>query len=95
MLELEYYNVGIEKSRVSNHLVIKGEISNKTGKNYIAVALRVIVFVKSIPVANVIILVNGLSTGTTKVFEKELEELEFESIGKDITRYEIYLESAY
>ena len=95
MINLEYYNLKIERSKESGEIIIKGEVANKSGRNYTTVAVRIIVFVKNIAIANVVILVNGLYSGVTKAFEKNIEDLRYDSIAKDITRYEAYTESAY
>ena len=95
MPSLNFYNVNIAKSENSDQVVVKGEIENRSGRNYNAVAIRIILFVKNIPIANTVVVVNGLMSGRTKSFEKYVEELEFNKIGKDINRHEIYAESAY
>ena len=95
MINLQFFNIKIDKSKETKEVVIKGEVSNRTDRSYTAVALRIILFVKNIAIANVIVLVNGLSAGTTKEFEKTVDELQYDAIAKDITRYEIYTESAY
>ncbi len=95
MLNLEYRDVRLERSNTSNTAVIKGEVTNKTGRNYTSIAIRVIFFMKNIPVINIVLPVNGLSSNATKVFEKNVEELVFDAVAKDITNYEIYTESAY
>ena len=95
MLNLEYRDVRLERSKTSNSAVIKGEVTNKTGRNYSSVAIRVIFFMKNIAVVNIVLSLNGLSSNATKVFEKNVEDLEFDAVAKDITNYEIYTESAY
>ena len=95
MVNLEYHDVRLEKSQFSNQVVVKGEVTNKTGRNYTSVAIRVIFFVKNINLVNIVIAVNGLTSNSTKIFEKNVEDLEFDAIAKDATRYEIYTESAY
>jgi hypothetical protein len=60
-----------------------------------AIAIRIILFIKSIPIANTVVVVNGLAAGQTKSFEKYIEELDFNKVGKDITRFEVYIESTY
>ena len=95
MINLEYYNVKVERAKKSNGITIKGEVSNKSGKHYNSVGMRVILFVKNISIASVVILINGLPNGATKVFEKNLEDLQYDAIAKDITRFEVYTESAY
>jgi len=95
MINLEFFNVKIEKAKETNEIIVKGEVSNKSDVNYSAIVLRIILFVKNISVANFIVLINGLSAGATKEFEKNVEDLNYDSIAKDITRHEIYTESAY
>jgi benzoyl-CoA reductase/2-hydroxyglutaryl-CoA dehydratase subunit BcrC/BadD/HgdB len=95
MPNFNYYNINIVKSGSGSHLVVRGEIENRSGRNYNAVAMRIILFIKSIPIANTVLVVNGLSAGQTKNFEKQIEELDYNKVSKDITRHEIYIESAY
>ena len=95
MQNLNFYNVSITKSDNSNQVVVKGDIENNSGRNYNAVAIRIILFIRSIPITSTVVVVNGLMNGRTKSFDKYVEDLEFDKVGKDITRYEIYAESAY
>ncbi|MFH0855934.1 MAG: hypothetical protein V1869_05455 [Candidatus Omnitrophota bacterium] len=95
MVNLEYYNIKIGRSEHSKDIVIRGEIVNKSDKNYSSISLRIVLFVKNISIASVVVLVNGISSGASKVFEKNVEDLEYDAIAKDITRYEVYVESAY
>lgn len=95
MANFNFYNVEVIKAEGTNQVVVKGDIENRSGKNYSAVAVRVVLFVKNIPVANTVLVVNGLGMGRTKGFEKVIEELEFDKIAQDINRHEIYVESAY
>jgi hypothetical protein len=50
---------------------------------------------KNVRVANVVFTINGLPAGATKAFKKNIEELDYAEIVKDITRYDIYAESAF
>ena len=74
---------------------MKGDIENRSGKNYNAVAIRIILFIKNITIVNSVVVVNGLLNGATKSFDKYIEDLEYDKVGKDINRNEIYVESAY
>ena len=95
MPNLEYHHIKIGEYKNTNQMVIKGEVTNNSGKSYSAVAVRVIVFIKNIAIANVVFTINGLLNGANKEFEKIFEDLEYRRIAKDITRYEMYTESAY
>jgi hypothetical protein len=95
MVNLEYSNIRIGRSEHSKELVVSGEIINKSDRAYSTVGLRIVLFVKNLSIASFVVLVNGISIGATKTFEKNVEDLEYDSIGKDITRYEVFVESAY
>lgn len=95
MPALNFYNIAVSKSKTTNQVVVKGDIENRSGKNYNAVAIRIILFIKNIPIANSVVVVNGLLNGATKGFEKYIEDLEYDKVGKDINRNETYVESAY
>ena len=95
MANFDYHNVKIEKSKDTDQLIVKGEISNFSNQSYNSVAVRIILFVKNIIVANTVFTINGMPIGSTKTFERIIEELEYSQIGKDITRFELYTESCY
>ena len=44
---------------------------------------------------NIVLTVNGLIGNATKFFEKSVEDSDYNAIAKDITRYEVYTESAF
>jgi hypothetical protein len=95
MANINFYNVTISKADNSNQVVVRGDVENRSGNNYNAVAIRIILFMKNIPIASTVTVVNGLYSGRTKGFEKFVEDLDYTQVFKDITRYEIYAESAY
>ena len=95
MVNIRFYNVTISKAESNNQIVVRGDVENGTGRNYNAVAIRIVLFIKNIPVVNTVTVVNGLSMGRTKGFEKIVEDLDYNLVGKDINRYEVYAESAY
>lgn len=95
MLNIEYTNITIGKAQQSKQIAVKGEITNRSGRHLSAVASRLVLFIKNIPIANTVIVVNGLPNGATKSFEKYIEELDYEQVGKDINRFDIYPETAY
>jgi len=95
MTNLEYHNIKIEKYKNTNRLLIKGEITNGTNRYYSIVAVRVILFVKNIPVVNQVFVVNDLDRGATKAFERNIYELKPKEGIDDITRYEIFTDNSY
>lgn len=95
MTSIEYYDVRVERAEHTNEIVVRGEIVNKTSRTFNSVAVRVILFVKNIAIANMVILINGLASGGSRAFEAKVPDLEYDSIAKEISRYEIYTDSAY
>ncbi len=95
MPNFSYYHIEIGKAENSKEVVVRGDITNDSDRGYATVAVRIILFKKNVTVANVIFTVNGLPAGATKGFEKTIEELDYYEVGKDITRYDIYTESAF
>lgn len=95
MPNFDFYNLSFVRSDYAKHLVIKGEIKNNSGRNYNAVAIRVILFNNNIPVVNIVVVVNGLPQGITKNFDKPVEEIDYDKIANKITRCETSVESAY
>ena len=95
MPNLSYYHVEIGKSAQTKEVVVKGEVINNTDKSYTAVAVRIILFKQNVTVANVVFTINGLSAGASKAFEKTIDKLEYWQVGKDISRYDIYTETAF
>ena len=95
MPNFSYYHVEIEEAPDTKEVVVGGEVTNNSDKSYSTVAVRIILFKKNITVANVVFTVNGLPAGSTRAFRKKIEELNYEDIGKDISRYDIYTETAF
>lgn len=95
MGNFEYYNVEFGKAKAFDRLVIRGQVKNNCGRDYTAVAIRAILFNKNVAMVSTTIIVNGVGNGMVKDFEKEVEEVEYNKVAKEITRYEIYVESAY
>ena len=95
MPNFSYYHVEIAKSDNSKEVVVTGEITNNSDKSYSTVAVRIVLFKKNVTVASVIFTVNGLPAGASKAFKKTIEDLEYEQVGKDINRYDIYTETAF
>ena len=95
MPNLEYHNVTIGKVKNADQIAVKGEISNYSDKGYNTVAVRIILFAKNTIIANTVFTINGIPNGSTRPFERTIEELVYSQIGKDITRFEISTESCY
>jgi len=95
MPNFSYYHVEVGKGENTNEVVVKGEMTNDSDKGYTSVAVRIILFMKNVTVANVVFTVNGLPAGATKAFKKTIPDLDYYEVGKDITRYDISTESAF
>ena len=94
MFNFDYHNVKIERGK-GTQVVVRGEVTNRTGKSYATVAGRIILFIKNTVLSNTIFVVNGLPVGATRPFEKVIDELDYGQVGKDITNFEIYTESGF
>lgn len=95
MLNFDYHNIKIEKGKNTNQVVVRGEVTNCTGKNYTTVAVRIVLFIKNTAIANTVFVINGLPNSSSKPFEKVIDELDYNQVGRDITRHEIYTESGF
>ncbi|MGA2775840.1 MAG: hypothetical protein ABSE81_07280 [Candidatus Omnitrophota bacterium] len=95
MLNLEYSHIVLEKAKYTGQIVVKGEIANRSGKNYTAVTTRIIIFIKGIPMVNTVLVINNLPTGMTKIFEKYIEGIHYDEVFKDIKRIEVFADEAY
>jgi hypothetical protein len=90
-----YANIEFKKQHDGDGLVICGQITNKSGRNYHSVVFRVTVFTKSIPVGSAVVTINGFMNGQTRLFERQVGELNYSKVISRITNHEIYAESAY
>ena len=95
MAQFEIYNLGFSRHETTSKFIVKGEVTNKTGRDCNAVAIRVVLFNTNIPIVNTVVVVNGLAAGRTRLFEKEIEGLEYGQAIKLINRQEAYVESSY
>jgi len=95
MHNLDYHNVKVERLKNSNQIILKGEITNDSGKPYNVVAVRVILFIKNAITVNEVFLVNDLREGATKAFERHVYDLLPDQSTDDITRYELFTENCY
>ena len=93
-MNFSYDNIKFKKENEGTGLLMFGEVTNNTGRSYHSVVFRVVIFIKTISVANIVVTVNGFAIGQTKTFEHRFEDLEYKII-PEITRYEMYAESAY
>jgi len=90
-----YDKVEFKKHKQGDWLVATGEMTNRSGKNYNAVVFRIILFIGNIPIGNAVITIRSFRNGQTRRFEKQIGELEYSKVVREISRYEIYPESSY
>ena len=95
MANIECYGIAYDKADQGKQLVIRGDIKNNSGRNYHAVAVRIVLFNRNTPLISTVVVVNGLPNGTSRMFEKYVEETDYQQIHNLITRHEIYVESVY
>lgn len=93
-MNFAFGHVKFKKHQQESWLVMTGEVINNNGKHFNAVVFRAAVFIKNIPVGNGVFTINGFYNGQTRTFETRIGELEAKII-PEITRYEIYAETAY
>jgi len=90
-----FNDVKIKKHDEGKWLMVKGEVQNESGKDYSAVSFRVVLFIRTVAVANMVFVINGLRHGQTRIFEVQIGELEYAKIASDITKVDIYAEGGY
>ena len=90
-----YNNIVFKKDSHGEGLVARGEITNKTGRDFHSVVFRLVLFIKNIPIGDVAVTINGFNSGQTRTFEKQVGELVYSKVIKDISRYEIFPDSGY
>lgn len=95
MPQIECSGLSFTKADSGQQLVIRGDIKNNSGRDYNAVAVRVILFNKNLPLVSTLIVVNGVPNGRSKMFEKYVDEIDFTQIHNLINRHEVYIEAAY
>lgn len=91
-----YFNdVTIKRHDEGKWLMVKGEVQNESGRDYSAVSFRVVLFIRTVAVANMVFVINGMRNGQTRPFEVQIGELEYSKIASDITKIDTYVESGY
>ena len=95
MLNLEYHHLEIVRFKKTNQIFIKGEVTNNSGKSYNTVVVRIVLFIKNMPVVNEVFVINGLLKGSTRAFERNIYELNPNQTAEDILRYEIFTDNYY
>ena len=65
-----YADVTLKRQVDGQGMLVTGEIINKSGKNYNAVAFRIILFIKDIFIGSATVTINGFCTGQRRRFEK-------------------------
>jgi proteasome assembly chaperone (PAC2) family protein len=90
-----YQNITYKREHQGEGLVVSGEITNASGRSYHSVVFRIVLFIKSIPIGNAVITINGFINGQTRTFEKRVGDLAYNKVIQEITNYDIYPESGY
>lgn len=94
-IRFQIQNVRFVRNSLDGSLMVMGEAINMSGKPYNAVAFRMVLFARHMPLATVTFVINGFKTKQMKTFEVKAEGLEYNTALPQITRYEVYAESAY
>jgi hypothetical protein len=96
-----YNNISFKPGSNNNDegsLVVTGEITNDSGRDFNAVVFKMVLFIKTRCIGHLTITMNGFRNGQTKTFREMVSELELVpgfKIMPELIRYEIYPESAY
>ena len=90
----DYHNIEFKRDS-SGSLLVKGEIVNNSGKNFHAVVFRIVIYMRSIPIGNSNVAIKGFYNGQTKVFEKQIEELHYDSVIAQRPTCQVFVESGY
>lgn len=88
-------NVNFEKDISEDTLVISGELTNRSDRDYSCVVFRFVVFAKDSPLCHANITINGFSKGRTRRFEKIIHGLAYSDVINKITGYEAFFEGGY
>jgi proteasome assembly chaperone (PAC2) family protein len=91
----DFEKVDFKKDILEDCLVVYGEATNRTGKDYSSVVFRIVIFAKNIPLGHVNVTINGLQNGKTRRFEKRIARLTYSQVISKISNYEIYFEGGY
>lgn len=93
-----YNNVNFKQDVQESALVVTGDITNDSGKDFNAVLFRMTLFIKTRCIGNLTITMNGFRNGQTKTFRESVGALELRTgvkMAPGLLRYEIFPESAY
>jgi len=95
MLKNFSFDVAFKKDTIEDCLVIFGEVTNKSNRDYSSIVFRIVIFSKEMPLGHINITINGLSNGKTQRFEKMIHKLAYSEVIHKITNYEAYFEGGY
>jgi hypothetical protein len=90
-----FENVNFRKDNSEDLLIVSGEVTNKTGRDYSSVVFRLIVFAKDIPLGHTLVTINGFGNGRMKRFERRFESLIYSQVNTKISNYETTFEGGY
>ncbi len=90
-----FHNIEYRQAETGKGLIVRVEVINNSGRNFSAVVFRFVLFVRSIPISNFLVTVNGFYNGQARIIEKQAEELEYKDVVNQITNCEIFVEGAY
>jgi len=91
-----YNDINFTQDAQEASLVVTGNITNNSGKDFNAVVFRMTLFIKTKCIGNLTITMNGFRNGQTKTFRESVSELGLGlKILPEAIRHEIFPESAY
>jgi hypothetical protein len=90
-----YHNIEFQRHKSEEWLVAAGEIVNKSGRDFNSIVFKLVIYIKTIAIGSTNVVINGFCNNQMRRFEKQIEELVYHKISKDITHWEMYPESWY
>lgn len=94
-LNFVFQKLTFKKHPIEKWLVVQGEIINNSGISFQSVVFRMVVFIRTTPIASIPFTINGFYAGQVKTFEQQVGEIEYEVVASDISKVDIYAEGGY
>jgi hypothetical protein len=91
----QFSEIDVVKHPDQNYVVARGDIINKSGKDFNSVVFQLNIFLKNTSLGNTKVVMNGFRNGQRRRFEKPVENLAYSKIAGEALRYEIAAESWY
>ena len=95
MLNFVFSNIKFARGRSGIGLRITGEVHNCMNKDFNSVVFRITVFLRNQPIANTMLVINAFTRQQSRIFDKDVEEINYVDGLDKAVRCDIYPESVY